>query len=40
MNFEAHPPFNEMRQGFATFKKRDPHGPTIFPNFLKVAFFH
>jgi len=21
MNFKANPPFNEMRQGFATFKK-------------------
>jgi hypothetical protein len=21
MNFTAHPPFNEMRQGFATFEK-------------------
>jgi hypothetical protein len=32
MNFKANPPFNEMRQGFAAFKKRNPHGPNIFPN--------
>jgi hypothetical protein len=29
MNFKANPPFNEMRQGFATFKKE-----TRMPQYL------
>jgi len=28
MNFKAKPPFNEMRQGFATFKKETRMAPT------------
>ncbi len=27
MNFKANPPFNEMRQGFATFKKETRMAP-------------
>jgi len=27
MNFKANPPFNEMRQGFATFKKESRMAP-------------
>ena len=33
MNFKANPPFNEMRQGFATFKKE-----TRMPQYLPVLF--
>ena len=37
MNFKANPPFNEMRQGFATFKKETRMAPQemrLYPNFL------
>jgi len=33
MNFNANPPFNEMRQGFATFKKE-----TRMAQYLPVLF--
>jgi len=33
MNFKANPPFNEMRQGFATFKKE-----TRMAQYLSVLF--
>ncbi len=33
MNFKANPPFNEMRQGFATFKKE-----TRMPQYLPELF--
>ena len=40
MNFKANPPFNEMRQGFATFKKETrmaQYFPGLFENLrLKV----
>ncbi len=35
MNFKANPPFNEMRQGFATFKKETrmaQYHPELFEN--------
>ncbi len=38
MNFKANPPFNEMRQGFATFKKETrmaQYLPELFENFRK-----
>ena len=38
MNFRANPPFNEMRQGFATFKKETrmaQYLPELFENLLK-----
>jgi hypothetical protein len=38
MNFKANPPFNEMRQGFATFKKETrmaQYLPELFENLLK-----
>ena len=39
MNFKANPPFNEMRQsrrgGICDLQKRVPHGPNIFPEFLR-----
>jgi hypothetical protein len=37
MNFEANPPFNEMKQGFATFKKETrmaQYLPELFENLL------
>jgi hypothetical protein len=37
MNFKANPPFNEMRQGFATFKKETrmaQYLPELFENLL------
>ena len=36
MNFKANPPFNEMRQGFATFKKetRMAPGNKIIPKLI------
>ncbi len=45
MNFKANPPFNEMRQGFATFKKETrmaQYLPVLFenlPQFLKSSIF-
>jgi hypothetical protein len=36
MNFRANPPFNEMKQGFATFKKESrmaPHEMRLYPTF-------
>ena len=38
MNFKANPPFNEMRQGFATFKKETRMAPQemrLYTNFLR-----
>ena len=38
MNFKANPPFNEMRQGFATFKKETRMAPQemrLYLNFLR-----
>ena len=38
MNFRANPPFNEMRQGFATFKNETrmaQYLPELFENLLK-----
>jgi len=32
MNFKANPPFNEMRQGFATFKKEARMAPISSQN--------
>ncbi len=37
MNFKANPPFNEMKQGFATFKKETrmvQYLPELFENLL------
>jgi hypothetical protein len=42
MNFKANPPFNEMRQGFATFKKETRMAPQeieIYPHFLRCYDF-
>ena len=39
MNFKANPPFNEMRQGFATFKKETrmaQYLPELFENLLNI----
>jgi hypothetical protein len=42
MNFKANPPFNEMKQDFATFKKETRMAPWILnrkicPNFLGIC---
>jgi len=37
MNFKANPPFNEMRQGFATFKKETRMAPISSRTFLEVT---
>ena len=46
MNFKANPPFNEMRQGFAAFKKETrmaQYFPKLFENLQgllsEIAFF-
>jgi len=39
MNFTANPPFNEMRQGFAAFKKETRMAPQDLPElFEKLRF--
>ncbi len=41
MNFKANPPFNEMRQGFATFKKETrmaQYFPELFENLPDLVF--
>jgi len=41
MNYRANPPFNEMRQGFATFKKEirvAQYFPELFENLQHLNF--
>jgi hypothetical protein len=39
MNFKANPPFNEIRQGFATFKKETRMTPISSQLFENLRFF-